>query len=74
MSLGNTDDGSDAEMEDKTNSTTSKEALSSSSSKKKRPRKPNPDSEMIAQATEQTLLMMDLDPNSKEGKRQRRRI
>jgi hypothetical protein len=42
--------------------------------KKKRPRKPNPDSELISQATEQTLRLMNLEPTSKEGKKQRRRI
>ena len=47
---------------------------SSAMEKKKRPRKPNPDSELISQATEQTLALMKLDPNSKEGKKQRRRI
>lgn len=72
LNLGGMDGamGLGGDMEDDTDMGTA----SASTEKKKRPRKPNPDSELISQATEQTLALMQLDPNSKEGKKQRRRI
>ena len=43
--------------------------------KRMRPsKKPNPDAELIAAATDENLRMLNIDPNSKEGKRQRRKI
>lgn len=35
---------------------------------------PNPDAELIAAATEENFKLLNIDPESKEGKRQRRRI
>ena len=37
-------------------------------------RKFNPDSDVIAAATDETLKSLDVDPNSKEGKMKRRQI
>ena len=42
--------------------------------KRKRARQSNPDADIIAEATERNLKMLNLDPFSKEGKRQRRKI
>lgn len=42
--------------------------------KRKRTRPPNPDAKLIAEATERNLKLLNLDPNSKEGKKQRRKI
>jgi hypothetical protein len=42
--------------------------------KRKRGCKPNPDAEIIAAATAENLKVLNLDPNSKEGKKQKRRI
>jgi hypothetical protein len=44
------------------------------SNKKGKRKKRNPDADLIAQTTEETLQMMDIDPESAEGKKQRRRI
>ena len=76
---GATDNDRVAEFENATGGTASLSLSSSSSASKRKvstkgPRKPNPDSELISQATEQTLALMGLEPNSKEGKAQRRRI
>ena len=47
----------------------------SNAKRKKRSRVPNPDAELILQATEHNLrLLGNIDPNSKEGKKQRRKI
>lgn len=42
--------------------------------RRRQPAKANPDAELIAAATEENLRLLNLDPNSKEGKKQRRRI
>eukprot|EP01041_Mallomonas_annulata_P005756 gene5756-11631_t len=42
--------------------------------KRKRKRPFNPDAEIIAEATERNLKLLNLDPNSKEGKKQKRKI
>jgi hypothetical protein len=43
-------------------------------SKGAKKRKFNPDSDVIAAATDETLKQLDIDPNSKEGKAKRRQI
>eukprot|EP01036_Dinobryon_divergens_P026972 gene26972-35677_t len=47
---------------------------SKQSSKKHKKRKLNPDSMLIAAATESTLKSLQIDPNSAEGKRKKRQI
>lgn len=42
--------------------------------KRRRQRPPNPDADLIAEATEANMKLYDIDPNSKEGKKQKRQI
>jgi len=60
--------GSDDEDED--------DEITNSNSKKKRKRQrsPNPDYDLITAATETNLRLLNINPDSKEGKAQRRRI
>lgn len=47
---------------------------SNSKKKRKRQRSPNPDYDLITAATETNLRLLNINPDSKEGKAQRRRI
>lgn len=64
-------------MSDSVGSTASVSSIASdrkSSRGATKKRKFNPDAEAIARTTDETLRTMDVDPNSKEGKRKRRQI
>lgn len=42
--------------------------------KRRRQRPPNPDADLIAEATEANMKLYDIDPNTKEGRKQKRQI
>jgi hypothetical protein len=42
--------------------------------KRKRTKRPNPDADLISFATEEQMRLSNIDPNSKDGKKQRRKI